>query len=200
MPSSTPAVKVDYFAPIQKALDNHKVTSSLQLLSEDSASSKKKMNRKRGRTSETTSTSDDVTKTSLMVTPSDKEYNLCTKSKKKRRSFQKSSRCLNCDNGEASSEIPTTTTKSSETDFNIQISSFTQSTYIPTMRKEELMGRYFKSFINDPVEPVPYEPLTDDAALQVLMFPYDNTKKYKVSNPDSDDYLESLQKRFSFDN
>ena len=205
------AVKVDYFAPIQKALDNHKeATSSTMLLSEHSKSSKsnvnteqqtsssssslkKKNNRKRARTSDTTAILSGVTKSSS----SDKESDLCTASKKKRRSFQKSSRRLNREFA-ISAEIPTTTTTTTkhsafETDFNIQISSFTENTYIPVMRKEKLMGRYFESLVNDPAEPVPYEPkVTDDAVFQVSMF--------EAPEPDSDDYLESLQKRFCFHN
>ena len=198
------AVKADYFEPIQKSLDNHKeATSSTMLLSEhsnlnteqqtssSSSSLKKKNNRKRTRTSDTTATLSSVTKSSS----SDKESDLYTASKKKRRSFQKSSRRLNREVA-VSADIPTTTKTNRsafETDFNIQISSFTENTYIPVMRKEELMGRYFESLVNDPAEPVPYEPaVTDDAVFQVSMF--------EVPDPESDDYLESLQKRFCFDN
>ena len=200
------AVKADYFEPIQKSLDNHKeAASSTMLLSEhsnlnteqqtssSSSSLKKKNNRKRTRTSDTTATLSGVTKSSS----SDKESDLYTASKKKRRSFQKSSRRLNREVA-VSADIPTTTkttTKRSafETDSNIQISSFTESNCIPVMRKEELMGRYFESLVNDPAEPVPYEPaVTDDAVFQVSMF--------EVPDPESDDYLESLQKRFCFDN
>jgi len=125
------------------------------------------------------------------VSPPDKETgtSLCTKPKKKRRSFRKFQRSLDTDNGDhVSPEI--TTSKSSDigTDFNIQISSsFTEN--IPTTRKEELMGQL--------VEPVPYEPVADDTVLKVSsMLSYDNTQQYEVPNPDADDYLESLQKRW----
>ena len=83
-----------------------------------------------------------------------------------------------------------------ETDFNIAISSLTTFTYVPLMRKEELMGRYFESFFDDPAEPVLYEPVIDDTALQFLMFPYDNTKKFMPPNPNTEDYLESIEDRF----
>ena len=83
-----------------------------------------------------------------------------------------------------------------ETDFNIAISSLTTSTYIPLMRKEELMGRFFESFLDEPAEPILYKPVTDDTALQMSMFPYDNTKKFMPPNPDTEDYLESIENRF----
>ena len=61
-----------------------------------------------------------------------------------------------------------------------------------SQRKEELMGRFFKSFLNDPSEPV-----ADDTVLKVSsMLSHDNKHQYKVPNPNADDYLESLQKRW----
>ena len=188
------SVSVDYFAPIQKVLGNQK--TAFQLLSDKSKSKsdlnnitketslKKKKNRKRARTSDNS----DVANSS-----SDKETgtNLCTKSKKERRSLRKFQRSFDIDNGNHVSP-ETTTPKSSAfgTNYNIQNSSFTEN--IPTMCKEELMGRFFKSFLNDPSEPV-----ADDTVLKVSsMLSHDNKHQYKVPNPNADDYLESLQKRW----
>ena len=75
--------------------------------------------------------------------------------------------------------------------FNIPRSPFTQNIYIPAIGEEELMG-----FKNDPVEPVLYESVVDDTVLKVSPMLSHNTQGYKVPNPDADDYLESLQKRW----
>ena len=51
---------------------------------------------------------------------------------------------------------------------------------------------FMRSFGNDTTDRV-----VDDTVLQTsTMLSYDNTQQYKVPNPDADDYLESLQKRW----
>ena len=219
----TDFVNVDYFAPIQRALNHNSECSSL--LFEDAnkkshvgnktPSSVKKMNRKRRRASNfdcesgvSSSESAWVESPSSLLTPTSIGSGLfCKRSKKKRRHRRalKRAKCWNRNAEDKDIAIKHQAISSLgfvpgrtvfETDFNIPISSFTASTYIPLMRREELTGRYFESFLDDLAEPVPYEPVTDDTVLQMLMYPYDNTKKFMPPNPDTEDYLESIEDRF----
>ena len=85
-------------------MEDSKSKSDLNNNVTNQTSSKKKRNRKRARTSDIAG----VAKSSLSVTPSVKESDHCTKSKKKRRLIRKLQRHLNIENRQAiSSEIPT---------------------------------------------------------------------------------------------
>jgi len=193
-PSLFRSPDVDYFAPIQKVLDNQKTS---QLLLEDSksksdlnnnvtnqTSSKGRKNRKRARTSDISDIAD-VAKSSLSVTPSDKESDLCTKSKKKRRSIRKFQRDLDIENRQAvSSEIPTP---------GIPIVNINFTNDADTDDKSELMSRFCKSFQTAIESAFPYQSYN---AAGVTTATATVDKRYKVPNPDSDDYLESLQKRW----
>lgn len=190
-PSLFRSPEVDYFAPIQKVLDKQRTS---QLLLEDSksksdlnnnvtnqTSSKVRKSRKRARTSDIA----DVAKSSLSVTPSDKESDLCTKSKKKRRSIRKLQRHSDIENQQAvSSEIPTAGIPIVNIDFNYDTD---------TDDKSELMIRFCKSFQTAIESAFPYQSY-NVAGVATATGTID--KRYKVPNPDSDDYLESLQKRF----
>ena len=190
-PSLFRSPEVDYFAPIQKVLDKQRTS---QLLLEDSksksdlnnnvtnqTSSKVRKSRKRARTSDIA----DVAKSSLSVTPSDKESDLCTKSKKKCRSIRKLQRHSDIENQQAvSSEIPTAGIPIVNIDFNYDTD---------TDDKSELMIRFCKSFQTAIESAFPYQSY-NVAGVATATATID--KRYKVPNPDSDDYLESLQKRF----
>jgi len=190
-PSLFRSPEVDYFAPIQKVLDNQKTS---QLLLEDSksksdlnnnvtnqTSSKERKNRKRARTSDIA----DVAKSSFSATPSDKESDLCTKSKKKRRSIRKFQRDLDIENRQAVySEIPTP-------GIPIVNINFTNDT--DTDDKSELMSRFCKSFQTAIESAFPYQSY-NVAGVTTATATVD--KRYKVPNHESDDYLESLEKRW----
>ena len=126
-------------------LEDSKSNSDLNNNVTNQTSSKVRKSRKRARTSDIA----DLAKSSLSVTPSDKESDLCTKSKKKRRSIRKLQRHSDIENQQAvSSEIPTAGIPIVNIDFNYDTD---------TDDKSELMIRFCKSFQTAIESAFPYQ-------------------------------------------